>query len=114
MSIVALIIGGTGGIGGAVSRLFSENDAKVYSTYFKNYEKSLKMKDLLNKCEVLYCDITKEEDVKEVVENVLQRDSRIDVVVNCATSNLKLKPFDQLTRDEFSSDIHVILNGGVN
>lgn len=114
MAMVALIIGGTGGIGGAISKLFSEHDVKVYLTYYKNYEKAIKMKNLLTRCEVLHCDLTKEVNVKEVVETILQRDSKIDVVVNCATGNLKLKPFDHLTTEEFYSDIQVILHGSIN
>lgn len=113
-NIVALVIGGTGGIGSAIAKSFSVHDAKVYLTYFKNYEKSLEMKDISDKCEVLHCDITKEENVNDVLKNILQKESRIDVVVNCATGNLKLKPFDHLTMDEFYSDIQVILLGSVN
>lgn len=113
-NIVALIIGGTGGIGSAIAKLFSEHDVNLFLTYFKNHEKSLKLKGCLNNCEILHCDITKKESVNKVVEDILQRNSKIDVVVNCVTSNLKLRSFDRLSTEEFISDIQVILLGSVN
>ena len=42
----ALIIGGTGGIGEAISMLFLENDIKTYATYYTNQEKAKEMAQL--------------------------------------------------------------------
>jgi len=114
MAKVALIIGGTGGIGYAISELFSKQSTKVYLTYVKNYKKAQKIKKTLSISEVLHCDITIEESVKKVIERILQKESNIDIVVNCTTSKLKLKPFDSLTVEEFYDDIQVILRGSVN
>lgn len=111
---IALVIGGTGGIGSAISKLFSEQGMKVYATYHANIEKAKKMEATLKNCEMVKCDIRKEEDVREVVNHIIKKESKVDVVVNTVTSKLKLKPFENLSMDEFSEDIEVILLGSTN
>lgn len=112
--IIALVIGGTGGIGCAVSKLFSEQGIKVYATYYSNIEKAKKMEATLKECEMLKCDIRKEKDVREAVDHIIKKESKIDVVVNTATSKLKLKSFENLNMDELSEDIQVIVMGSIN
>jgi len=108
----ALIIGGTGGIGSAITRLFVKNGIKVYATHYGDKEE--KIHALLDKCQVMECDIRKEGDVKKVIDHILDNDSKLDIVINLATSKLKLKPFEQLTHEEFFEDIDVMVMGSVN
>ena len=111
---VALVIGGTGGIGHAITKLFLEQRVRVYATYYKNQAKAKNMEKISKECRMVKCDIRKGEDVKEIVEHIEDNEPRLDIVVNASTSNLKLKPFESLTLDEFSDDINVILMGSIN
>lgn len=108
---IALIVGGTGGIGQAISRSFVKNGIKVYATYLHNFDKA---KKVLPKSQILKCDIRKKNDVKKAINYIIKKESRIDVVVNAVTSKLKLKTFEQLTSAEFLEDIQVILLGSIN
>lgn len=108
----ALIIGGTGGIGSAISYLFVKNGIKVYATYYRDKEE--KTQALLDKCEVMECDIREKGDVKSIISHILNNDSKLDIVINLATSKLKLKPFEQLAHEDFFEDIDVIVMGAVN
>ena len=107
-----LIIGGTGGIGSAISDLFVKNGIKVYATHYGDKEE--KTQALLDKCEVMECDIREEGDVKRIISHILDNDSGLDIVINLATTKLKLKPFEQLAHEEFFEDMDVIVMGAVN
>lgn len=111
---VALIIGGTGGIGYAIVKLFDESGIRSYITFHKNQKTADKIKNSLKNCKPIKCDITIENDVKKVVEHILDKHSNIDVVVNASASALKLKPFEKLSNDDFLEDIQVIIMGAVN
>ena len=113
MNKVALIIGGTGGIGSAIVSSLSKNGIIVYATYLKNKEKADKFKQLEN-CEFMQCDIRKEADVTKIIEYIINNNSKIDIVINAATTKLKLRPFEQLSHQEFFNDIEVILLGAIN
>lgn len=113
MSKVALIIGGTGGIGSAIVSSLSKDGIIVYATYCKHKEKADKIKQLEN-CEFIQCDIREEADVAKAIEYIISNESKIDVVINAVTSRLKLKLFEQLSHQEFIEDIEVILLGAVN
>lgn len=111
---VALIIGGTGGIGSAAARLFSGQGIRVYATYFRNSEKARQMQEALKNCTFLQCDIRNEEEIRAVVGQIERDGQKIDIVINAATSRLKLKLFESLTREEFSEDLNTILLGSIN
>src|SRR3989344_3511652 len=113
MNKVALIIGGTGGIGSAIVSSLSKNGIIVYATYLKNKEKADKFKQLEN-CEFMQCDIRKEADVTKIIEYIINNNSKIDIVINATTTRLKLRPFEQLSHQEFIDDMEVILLGVVN
>lgn len=113
MGKVALIIGGSGGIGSAIVRSLLKEGLRVYATYYKNKEEADKAKQLKN-CEFLQCDIRKEADLTKTIDHIISNESKIDIVINSATSRLKLKPFEQLSEQEFIEDIEVILVGAVN
>lgn len=76
----ALIAGGTGGLGRAVSLAFLEEGAKVAVTYQKQEEfEALKNAASLEGRKV---DITDEAAVRQLIENILTQHNRLDVLVN--------------------------------
>ena len=75
-----LVTGGTGGLGRAVTQAFLEEGADVIVTYRKQEEfDALKNPP---KLEGYATDVTDEEAVRHLVENIIARHSRLDAVVN--------------------------------
>ncbi len=76
--MVALIPGASGGFGNILCELLHSNGMKVYGTcrHPDDHDKT----DILT---MLAMDICDEESVKACVETVLEREGRLDVVVNC-------------------------------
>lgn len=104
MNKVALIFGGTGGIGQAVETAFKKNKVTVYKTSFS------KKKEEEN---LYHCDVSKAKDVERIVSLVLEREGRIDILINCVTPPLKLKTIESLSYKDFKGDINTILLGGI-
>ena len=86
---VALITGGAQGIGAAISRKFASKNYNVVINYLNSEDKAKALKIELEKeygVEVLIikADITQEDMVKEMVNQVIERFARIDCLVNNA------------------------------
>jgi len=83
---VAIVTGGTRGIGRAISLLFAEEGARAVANFSKDVEAA---EDLLNEAKsrrlnlgLFRADITQFDQVKEMVEEVFAAYGRIDVLVN--------------------------------
>lgn len=107
MNQVALIFGGSGGIGQAICSVFQKKGITVYLTSYKKIAENQNPR-------ILYCDITKNKDIKNVISYILRRETRIDIVINSITPPLKLKTIESLSIKEFKEDIDTILVGGIN
>ncbi|MFQ5771729.1 MAG: SDR family oxidoreductase, partial [bacterium] len=82
---VVIITGGTGGLGFAVTQAFLNAGAKVVVTY--TYEEKLNhlklnVKNAPGELLALKTDVLDESRVKSMVENVVNKFGRIDVLVN--------------------------------
>lgn len=113
MNKIALIIGGTGGIGSAIAKLLSKNNIKVYATYY-HYDNRVKKVKQSKNLKLIQCDITKAGGIEKAINRIIDNDSKIDILINAAASRLKLKPFEKLTYDEFFEDIQTMLLGAVS
>lgn len=86
---VAVVTGGTGGIGSAICQNLSR-DYQVIACYYKegNHEQAKHwqrvQKDLGYAIDILYADVSKFEDCEQLVALVLERYEHIDVLVNNA------------------------------
>lgn len=107
MSRIALIFGGSGGIGKAICSALGKKGITVYLT---SYQKIVKNQNP----NILHCDIAKNKDIKNVISYILRKEKRIDIVINSVTPSLKLKTIEGLSRKEFKEDIDTILVGGIN
>lgn len=105
MSKVALIFGGTGGIGQAIGSELEKKGLTVYSTSYK---------EQVSEVNVIECDVIKDQDIKNVLAFILRREAGIDIVINCVTPPLKLKTIEDLSVKEYKEDIDTILIGGIN
>jgi len=104
---VVLVAGGTGGLGRAVSLAFLEEDARVFVTYRKQEELDILKNLAVGKGSQLNgfsADVTNEAEVGKLVEGIVARHGRLDVMVNTVGGyaggvklwELDTKVFDQM------------------
>lgn len=84
---VALVTGGSRGIGAAIVKRLAHEGAKVYFTYNASKDEAEKIvSSLKNKAQVtaLACDVRKKEDIERVVDGILEKEETLDILVNSA------------------------------
>ncbi len=107
---VAIITGGSRGIGFEIAKTFSENGATVVITS-KN---SQQLKDSANKLSntlPISGDIRREEDVKNVIEKTIKKFGKLDILVNNAGVFPKIKQLHEISEKEWNDVLDVNLNG---
>lgn len=115
MKKVAFITGGASGLGKVISSMFAKEGYNLVITYYKSQEEAYKLKKKLednynSKVLILKCDLSKEEDIKEVKEEALKNFEKIDVLVNNASVEIN-KEFNQKTKKNFMYTLEVNLVG---
>lgn len=85
---VAIITGGSRGIGSAITRRFAAEGAKVVVNYNLSEKKASQLADEIRhgggQAITVKADVSKSEDVKRLVEKTVQEYGRIDILVNNA------------------------------
>ena len=107
----AIITGGASGIGEATVRLFVEEGARVLiadTQTDKGQELADKLGDAAFFCQV---DVTREEDVRGVVEEAVKRWDRLDCIYNNAGFGGALGSILTTTVEEFDITFDVLLKG---
>lgn len=82
---IALVTGGTGALGRAVTEAFVKSNASVFVSYIIPQEVTVLKNQLgqdQNKVTMIESDLMKEDSVNELVETVLRQSRRIDVLAN--------------------------------
>ncbi len=91
---VAIVTGGTGGIGSVVSEALALNGAVVYLTG-RNVEKGNQNAEAIvskgGKAFFLRGDVTSEEDTKAIIDKVIAEQGSLDILVNNAGGNIPLE-----------------------
>lgn len=106
---VALVTGGTSGIGFAISKIFLENGAKVVALYKSDDKKAQMAVDELSKIgefEIIKCDVTNEESVRMVYSKI----KKLDCLINCAGISIEA-PFEELAMEDIKKVMDVNLYG---
>jgi 3-oxoacyl-[acyl-carrier protein] reductase len=109
---VAIVTGCTGGLGQRVCRAFAENGAQVAGVYVQSKDQAeafaREWSALGPRCLALQADVNDPEQIRRMVERVLDGYGRIDILVNNAAYN-QLVPFKDL--DGLTMDIwdHILL-----
>ena len=107
----ALVIGGKGGIGEAAVRRLSKDGFNVYATYFN---KPLKQK--IENINYIKCDVTIDQNIKNMIDVVTRKNNSIDVIVfsitppikNISVLDLKSNDVDQHFQIQVMSLIKII------
>ena len=114
---VAVITGGSGGLGGRICNALADEGANVvvlYNTGRKQAESNVE--ELLNKgvdAIAITCDVTDQDSVSSAIEETLRKFGKIDILVNDAGYN-KWIPFsdlDSMTHEEWTKIFDVNLTG---
>ena len=101
---VAVVTGATSGIGEAIARVFSDNGMKVVLAA-RREEKGKAIAEDICKAggQAVFCkaDVSKEEDVKKVMQCALDTYGKLNVLVNNAGASTMLHPVHDYDTDEF-------------
>ena len=86
---VVLVTGGSRGIGEAIAKKLGEKGCKVAINYSRSSEKAVAVAEFINEnyageCRVYKCDVSKEEEVKEMVKQIENDFGSVDILVNNA------------------------------
>jgi NAD(P)-dependent dehydrogenase (short-subunit alcohol dehydrogenase family) len=83
----AIITGGGSGIGQAIACLFAENGAQVRILELKAESAATTVERIQNaggQAQAYACDVSDQTQVTSTVEEILRRDGRVNILVNCA------------------------------
>ena len=104
---VALITGGSGGMGRAIATVFKTAGARVVATDLGERE------DIGPGIDYLRYDVTSRTDTDKVIDRVLADHGKIDILVLCA-GVIARTPLAQSTDEEWASMLSVNVLGVVN
>ena len=110
---VALITGGSRGIGAAIVRLFCEAGAKVAFNYQKAEAEAKRLSQECgnDNCMPVQCDLTRASKAKELVDSVVKRYGRLDVLVaNHGVWPAEDVPIDKMPDEQWQRTLSVNLD----
>ena len=109
---VAIVTGAAQGNGAAIANALADAGADVVAAdlSFDRAESALELKDTITDRVIM--DVTKESNVKGVLDNIVTQHGRLDILVNNAGTIYK-SPIDKIDMDQFRSILDVNLNGVV-
>ena len=106
---VALITGGSRGIGKVIAELFMKEGAEVVITS-KNQKQLQQTSQEIGNSFFVVGDVRNQNDVKNVIDKTIKKFGRIDILVNNVGVLPKMKPLDKITEKEWNEIIDVNLS----
>ena len=114
---VALVTGGSRGIGRAVALRFAREGARLAITAVQDRDTLEKAERditaLGGDCIAMLADVTRRGDIDKLVQTILAKWGRIDVLVNNA-GILRLAPLENITEERWDETLGVHLKGTFN
>ncbi|MGV7225868.1 MAG: SDR family NAD(P)-dependent oxidoreductase [Nitrosopumilus sp.] len=107
---IALVTGGSRGIGLATAKILSENGATVVITA-KNSQRLEKAASEISNAIGIPADIRNSNDVKNVVNKIIEKFGRLDILVNNAGIFPQIKKLHEIDEDEWNKVLDVNLTG---
>lgn len=108
---VAVITGAASGIGAATAELFIAEGAKVVIGDMQDEVGEETAGRLGENATFLHCDVTKEDEVKALVDEAVSRWGTLDVSYNNAGFGGALGPISSISEDDFDITFDVLLKG---
>lgn len=111
---IAIITGGAQGLGKAYAKRLSEEGAKVViADILDGKALQQKIEEKGGEALALYTDVSDEQSVEEMGTKTIERFGRIDILINNAAvfANIKLKPFFEISAQEWDQLMQVNLKG---
>ena len=99
---VAVVTGGTTGIGAAVCKQLKENGAKVYNLDVSN--------DITSTGEFIRCDVSNYLNVKEAIQQIITKEKKIDLLFANAGVHL-FASIEETSIEEFDRVLSINVNG---
>ena len=107
---IALVTGGSRGIGFAIAKILSENGALVVITS-KDSEKIKKAEAQITNSFGITCDIKKKNEVQNVLDQTIKKFGKLDILVNNAGIFPKIKLLHEIEEEEWNEVLDVNLTG---
>ncbi|MGN0787910.1 MAG: elongation factor P 5-aminopentanone reductase [Candidatus Onthoplasma sp.] len=106
-----LITGASGGIGSAIAKKLANSETNLILIYNKSERNIKKLKQELEKIcpvQIFQCDLTKEKEIKNMVDNAIKTQKKIDVLINaCGISH-----FQQI-QDTTEKDFYKVIDNNL-
>ena len=107
---IALVTGGSRGIGLATAKILSENGATVVITAKDKDRLENAVKEIPNAIGIA-ANIRNSKDVKNVVSKIIEKFGKLDILVNNAGIFPKIKQLHEIDEDEWNEVLDVNLTG---
>jgi len=107
---IALVTGGGTGIGKAIAKAMLAEGAKVIIVGRKEEILKEAQAELGSDIEIMSCDVTQEDQVIKVYENIMSNHGKIDILINNAGMAAKAKSYE-MSYDLWKKVVDVNLNG---
>jgi 3-oxoacyl-[acyl-carrier protein] reductase len=102
--LVAIVTGGSRGIGAAVARAMGQRGARVVFSYLRRHEAAEEVVETIEadggEAVAVQADVASEEGTRRLGETALEAYGRVDAVINNATPPIERKAFDELSWEE--------------
>ncbi len=113
--MVVLITGGAKNIGRSIALEFAKNGYDVVINYNSSEMEAIELKELLEKTYnisalIIKCDISNEIEVKNMINKIVSKYSKIDVLVNNAAIEINSE-FEEKTKETFNKVLSTNLVG---
>jgi 3-oxoacyl-[acyl-carrier protein] reductase len=103
---VAIVTGGSRGIGAATAVLLAKAGATVVINYYSSEKDALnvltEVESLGRKGKIVQADVRNPEDVKRLVDETVNEFGKVDILVNNANIQFAFKSFMEMSWDDFS------------
>ncbi|MBU0477193.1 SDR family oxidoreductase [bacterium] len=114
---VALITGGSRGIGASICEILAMAGANIFFTHIeegKNIKTADKLADKIKEMSVwsehFYADVSDEEQSMKITQHIIEKMGKIDILITCAGTTT-VAPIESMKMDEWKRIIDINLNG---
>ncbi len=111
---VAIVTGGSGGIGAAIVKAIGKNGYSTVIIYNTNKKGSLALQNEVKNSIAIKCDVSSETEVEKAIKEVIDKYGKVDVLINNASPDIKHSRFVQKGMEEFKKHIMVSYFGAMN